>query len=260
MSLQDPELLRQHLETLAREEGEHLDVFLVHLQHAHARVREAAIWGLLEREAVRGCAVLVQLAERDPDEAVRAAAVFVLGQVVSEARLMDEAWRLSPEGLLVGQAEALLRRMLRDETTPSLLRRRALEALATFEDPTIESTIDAWSRATDELMRKSAAFAMGRADIDAFARPLLKLLEDPSRLVRIEAVRSVGEQGLRTGVSRLLAVARGDDAELAKEAILSLTEVGGKQAEGALREISRLRDKERAALAKNALAELEEEE
>lgn len=259
MSLQDPELLRQQLEKLARDEGEHLDVFLAHLQHAHPRVREAAIWGLLERDASRACSTLIQLVERDPDEAVRAAAIFVLGQIVSEARLMDEPWRLSPEGLQVGQAEALLRRLLGDETAPSLLRRRALEALASFDDPVIESTIDAWSRASDELMRKSAAFAMGRAELDAFSRPLLKLLEDPSRLVRIEAVRSVGEQGLRTGVSRLLAIARGDDAELAREAILSLTEVGGKQAESALRELSRLRDKERATLAKNALAELEEE-
>lgn len=252
----DPEALRLALEALADEEADHTETFLAFLTHTHPRVREAAVWGLLSGDLERACQPLITLVEQDSKEEVQAAAVFVLGRFVYEGQMLEDETTSAPLEKLCQQVEALLRRLVREPQQKHLLQRRALETLSFLEDAEIEATIELWSKSPDEFFRKSAAFAMGRANAERFSKHLLKSLEDPSRMVRLESIRSVGEQGLRRGVSRLAAVGKGDDLEMALEAIQALGQVGGKQAETALKDLARLRDKERAAAAKDALAEL----
>lgn len=260
MNEQEADRIRLELEALAEGEGDSTPVFLAHLSHEASKVREAAVWGLLASTLAQAHLALMAAARRDPSEEVRAAAVFVLGHFLYESQLIGLEREEPPLQEVVGQVDAMLHELVTARGVPQLVRRRALETLSFKDSPLIEDTIDMWSRSPDTLLRKSAAFAMGRANIERFARALLKALEDPSPMVRLEAVRSVGDQGLRRGVSRLSMLARGEDQELALEAIKALAQVGGKQALTCLKEISRLRDKSRAQAAKQALADSQGDE
>lgn len=252
----DPEQLRRELEALAEQDEDHTATFLSCLGHEHARVREAAVWGLLTASLQNALEPLLTVVDTDGSLVVRAAAVFVLGRFVFEGQMGDEGEDAAAVAAMAAKVEAFLRSLLSDTSQPPLLQRRALESLSFLEDAEIEAAIEAWTTHSDELFRKSAAFAMGRANPERFSRQLLKALEDPSPMVRLEAIRSVGEQGLRRGVSRLNSLARGEDETLALEAIQALGQVAGKQAEAVLKDLVRSRDKVRAAAAREALAEL----
>lgn len=255
----DPEVLRKELEALAEQDADHSGTFLSALSHTHARVREAAVWGLLSASLEKVYSSLLSVVQSDPALEVRAAAVFVLGRFVYEGQMADEG-EAGEVAAMAAKVESVLRSFLNDSTQPPLLQRRALESLSFLEDGAIEGIIEQWSSHSDELYRKSAAFSMGRANPERFSRQLLKAMEDPSAMVRLEAVRSVGEQGLKKGVSRLNSLARGDDEALAVEAIFALGQVAGKQAEAALKDLLKSKDKVRAGAAREALAELNGED
>lgn len=75
-----------------------------------------------------------------------------------------------------------------------------------------------------------------------FAQPLIRLLEDPSRNVRIEAVRALGSVGssaidsepalYESAANALAELLLGEDATLRREAVTALTRMGWKPAAG----------------------------
>ncbi len=254
-----PEEIIEMLEGLA--EGEEFDTsrVLEFLSHDDPAVREAAVWALWNGELTRIADPLVERVEHDPDALVQSAAVSVLGRFVYEGLMLEESSRGTAEARIVEQVNTYLLEIFHDPQRSELLRRRALESLAFNPTKEILATIEEWAGSPDEMFRKSAAFAMGRVSEARFAALLLKLLDDPSQRVQIEAIRSIGEQGIRKGTPRLLALARDGGGEVAWEAVEALGQVGGTRAIQALQTLSGHDNPELAELAVAVLRDLKGE-
>ncbi len=251
-----PEDIISLLEQLAERAEQETDQILEYLTHEDPAVREAAVWALWNGGLTRIADPLVERVEHDTDTLVQSAAVSVLGRYVYEGLMLDGDPD-SPEARVISHVNTYLRAMFQDPQRSQLLRRRALEALAFNPDDEIMATIEEWAGSSDPLHRKSAAFAMGRVSSNKFSALLLKLLDDPSTRVQTEAIRSVGEQGIRKAVSMLTALARGPDRDVAREAIEALGQVGGGRAAKALRSLVKLDDPELADLAAELLEDLD---
>ncbi len=251
-----PEDIIYQLEQMAERAEEATEEILAYLTHEDPAVREAAVWALWNGRLTRIADPLIERAEHDTDALVRSAAVSVLGRYVYEGLMLEHEERDPTEVEVINRVIRYLRDLFHDSERPKLLRRRALEALAFDPDEEVQSAIEAWARSEDPMLRKSAAFALGRVSGNRQTALLLTLLDDPSPRVQTEAIRSVGEQGIRKATPRLLALARGADRGLAREAIEALSQVGGKRAERALRELTRHTDLELARLAADLLEDL----
>lgn len=260
MSSDDAGALIKHIESLAEEDADHTTPLLGFLEHADPAVREAAAWALWSGKLDAILEPFLRHAESDPDEGVRAASVSILGRFVYEGLMLEPADEEKEIARSIRRVRAWLSELLNDPSRPELLRRRALESLSFDADPELQDMIEEWSRSDDELFRKSAAFAMGRVDSERFSRLLLKSLDDPSQMVQIEAIRSLGELGYKKALPRLTAFTRGPDEELALEAILALGQIGGARAEAALKALKKSSKPKLAEAAKEALEDLEEEE
>lgn len=256
MRHESPENCIQLLNRLAESDGDPTDQALPYFDHEDAAVREAAVWALWNGRLDQMADPLVHRIEHDSDTLVQSAAVSVLGRYVYEGLMLSDEERDSPLGEKIRIVNAYLRSIFDDTNRSELLRRRALESLSFNADKDIEAAIKSWITSDNDLYRKSAAFAMGRASARKFSEYLIAALDDESPRVRTEAIRSIGEQGIRKSVPKLIAVANGDNQELALEAIQALGQVGGTRAESALKVLSRSKDPERAETAREVLDEL----
>lgn len=196
----------------------------VALQDADDQVRAAAIRNLWEDEGRDLVDPFLNFLLRDDSEAVRIAAATALGMYVYLGE-MEEI----PEELTERIEDALFEIFEGDDTLE--VRRRALESIGFSQRP---EAVEAISRAyedSDELMRVSSLFAMGRnLDPDKWGDIVLANLEHTSPQVRFEAARAAGEMQLEDAIPTLGELLNDPDPEVQDISAWSLGEIGGGEA------------------------------
>lgn len=193
-----------------------------------AQVRQAAVTGLWEEVSTDLVGPIVQLLQNDPDEGVRAAAATCLGGYILAGEL-DEL-----DASLAMRAEQALLAVLSNEQEPIEVRRRALESIAYSGEAGVRQLIEDGYYDSDESMRISAVFAMGRS-ADVRWRALVRAeLQSPSAAMRAEAALASGELGAKSAAEDVSALLQDADERVRMAAITALGRIGGPVAQDAL--------------------------
>ncbi len=228
------------------------EVWLWLLEDRSPTVRAAAVEGMWEDVSPRALRRMRELLRSDPDGAVRAGAAMALSRFAHLAAL----------GELEGDHEALLADLLavlRDETQPLEVRRRALESAGYFADsPAVQDEIARAYRSNEQYFRESALVAMGRSMDPRWLPAVERELESGSPALRYEAAHAAGEMAdiARPLLAKVIRLVDESDTEIALSAIWALGEIGGEPARRALERLSRSRDAARSEAAIEALKEL----
>ncbi|MBI5669911.1 MAG: HEAT repeat domain-containing protein [Chloroflexi bacterium] len=189
-----------------------------------AGVREAAIGALWIDESTELMARLLELAQWDESNAVRAAAISELGRflLLGEYGDIPEREATRAQDVIVG--------LLTDEHEELEVRRRALEAIANSSHEIVTEAIEEAYQSDERLMRVSAVFAMGRTNDARWGASILREMSSPDPELRYEAARAAGEVGLTEAVPLLGRLAVDNDRETQEVAVWSLGEIGGREA------------------------------
>jgi HEAT repeat protein len=212
-----------------RVEYDYRTIFTWTLEDADPIIRVLSLEGLWEHEHPQLIPRLKRLLHHDESVDVRAAAALALGRFV----YLGETGDLASE--------------YADETCQSLwdcfhnpsehihVRRRALEGIAASGQPNITRLIENTLNESDQTMRVSALYAMGRNADPRWIPYLLPELSHDDPAIRMEAVRALGELEARPAVSRIIQlIAVETDAEVRLEALAALGQIGGDEARKAL--------------------------
>jgi len=119
------------------------------------------------------------------------------------------------------------------------VRRRALEAVAYSGRPEVAALIHEAYGSSEEKLRVSAVFAMGRSADEQWAPRVMAELESVVPEIRFEAARAAGELELEDAVPALTQMADDSDRQVREAAIWSLSQVGGQDARKALKRLLR---------------------
>lgn len=203
------------------------------LQDEDAQVRAAAVEALWIDESPELMARLIELAQWDEANEVRAAALVALGRFV----LLGEYGEL-PEDQVTKLHEIIIN-LWTDEQEDLNVRRRALEAIANSSHEIVPDAIEEAYHSSERLMKISAVFAMGRSCDERWNDRILREMSGLDAELRYEAARAAGEIGITEAVPLLGRLAMGNDRETQEVAIWSLGEIGGRDA---LRILSALAD------------------
>jgi hypothetical protein len=225
-------------------------LFRVTMGDDDEHVRTASIDGLWEDEGVTLIAPLVHLVRKDGAASSRAAAAASLGRFVllGELEELDERYVQLVHGALL---EAIA-----DGNELLEVRRRAVESIAYWDEPRVRDIIAAAYQETDESMRISAVFAMGRSADPDWSETVRGELHSSNPAMRYEAARACGELGAKAAVPELIALVSDPDREVQFAAVGALGQIGGRQARRVLERCARSADEAMRLTAEDALAEL----
>lgn len=187
-------------------------------------VRAAAIEVLWVDETLELMHRLIHMASGDQSVDVRAAAASALGRFI----LAGELGELPEEETRHAQETVIA--LFNNHNEDVMVRRRALEAISNCGNPMVESAIHQSYNSSDERMRISAVFAMGRTCDSKWEATILKELHSSSAEMQYEAIRAAGELELEKAVPQLGKLVLSDDREVQETAIWSLGEIGGSEA------------------------------
>lgn len=225
--------------------------FAVLLGDEDAEVRRAAVEGLWESEDENIAEQMLAILSDDASPEVRAAAASALGHFAYLAEMEEvrpDIAKRTRQGLLAAI----------EGDNPLEVRRRAVEAVGFISaDADIHHVIDRAYKSSDQEMRTSAVFAMGRNCDERWLPILLREMESDDPQMRFEAARASGEIEDKRAVPRLLRLLVDPDQEVKLAAIQSLGTIGGEQAIHALRYLTESEDPSVAEAAEEALAEAE---
>lgn len=225
-------------------------LFRVAMVDPDGQVRTVAIEGLWEDEEPALVRPLVQVLKNDPVMSARAAAAASLGRFVLLLDLEELDERYS-EVVHRALAEAA------DDPKEDLeVRRRAVESIAYWDDPSVADIIGEAYQSADEPMRVSAIFAMGRSADPSWADTICAELASRNPAMRYEAARAAGELALKEALPELIKLAADRDREVQLAAVAALGQVGGQRARQVLERCLRSTDEALNLAAEDALAEL----
>ena len=214
-------------------------------------VREQATRGLWECEDRVVIRPLVSLLSDDPTAEVRSAAAITLGKFAEIAR---EGKLLERDGSRI--LEALLTVVNRDDEDLEV-RRRAIEAVASFDVPVVEELItEAYHDGATEL-KQSAIFAMGRTSDTQWLPTVLNDIDDENPAIRFEAATACGLLGDETTIPHLLDLIDDEDIQVQTSAVQALGSIGGPLAKRALLQCLKLGDESLGEVAQDALDAVE---
>ena len=226
-------------------------IFRLGLEDEDAEVRTAAIEGLWEDEDVRLVPLLVTALREDEAASVRTSAATSLGRFV----LLGELEKIRPDPKAAA-FEALLATW-RDPGEDTEARRRALESLAYASDEAVVEVIREAYAASEEKVRISAVFAMGRSADNRWARQVQQELFNPNPELRYEAARACGELQISEAVAALEELADDADPEVQEAALWALGQIGGDKARQIVERYCHAKDEAIRTAAEAALDELE---
>lgn len=206
------------------------DIFHACLRDPDEIVRVRAIEGLWEYENHSLIDTFINMLREDRQESVRAAAALALGRFA----LLAELGKLRPDD--GAKVEKALAEVIDDQEEQLGVRRRAVEAIATFSLPEVTEIIQEAYQSDDDEMRVSAIYAMGRNSDPAWLPTLVKELSNPDTEMRFEAAGACGELGEEEAVPHLVRLIHDLDAQVQLSAIAALGKIGGNEAGAALRE------------------------
>lgn len=232
-------------------EYDYRSIFRWTLNDGDARVRARAIAGLWEDEHPRLIPIFQRLLASDPAIEVREAAAVALGRFVYWGELG------TVESPLLEDALQALWDSFHTETEALEVRCRALEGLAASARPGVVRLIENALYSADLEMRVSALYAMGRNADPRWIPYLLPYLDEDEPMLRLEAVRALGELEARQAVRPLIQlIARETDTEVRLAALAALGQIGGPEARRALEAATEWEDEAIAEAAEAALEEL----
>ncbi len=191
------------------------------LTDSDAGVRARAVRLLEECADAKLIPVFVKILGGDSDPAARAEAAAALGQFVELGELEEISERAHRQA-----EDALFNAANLDDSL--LVRRRAVEALGFSARPEVPALIEAAFQRQDPDWVASALFAMGRSNDERWTEPVVRMLLNDNRAVRLAAAEAAGELGLdaaRLPLLRLLE--EEDDADVFRAAVWSLSQIGG---------------------------------
>jgi HEAT repeat protein len=199
-------------------------IYRLGLNDQDPAVRTAAIEGLWEDDDAALITPILKLLT-DPAESVRGAAAGALGRFVYAGELEDiPASKVAPvtkalKAAYANPAEALE------------VRRRALEALGFLGYAEVGDLIRQGYQHTEQPMRLSAVFAMGRsADDEQWGEIVVRELDSRDPEMRFEAARACGELEYVPAVRRLGELLDDVDENVQQAAVWSLGQIGGDKA------------------------------
>lgn len=228
--------------------------FRVLLDDPSPRVRQIAAAGLEPYDDPALIEPLVQVAQGDPSEDVRLAAIETLGSfaMLAEFEMLERKDQMGLRKALMGLAT--------DDSLDGKLRAAALVSAASdSETPRVREVIAGHYQAGDSDLRLGALRAMGRA----YAPEWLAILEgalrssDPDE--RQAAVQSLSQYGDESVVPMLTLVAREDlEMPVRLEAIAALGTQGGRAALHSLNTLREYVSDDEIEAVDAAIAEVEE--
>jgi HEAT repeat protein len=190
-----------------------------------ADVRQAAIEANWCDESLEFLRKLIDLAQHDPIDDVRAQALSALGPFI----LLGEVQNVYERDVRRAQEVAIA--LYRDVDNPLDVRRRALEALGNSSRPEVTELIQDAYDSDDSRLRASAVFAMGRTCDNNWSEIVLDEMYNTDAHLRYEATQAAGEIELSEAVPRLGELLQDEDREVLEMAIWSLGEIGTGEAQ-----------------------------
>lgn len=220
----------------------------------YPKVREIAVSGLWECDDHNLVDPLITLSTDDPSEEVRISAVVALskfGVLAESGKLLHRNGERIKEALLS---------LLEDEQGSVEIRRRALEAVASFNTPRVRELIR-WAYSNPDLkLRISALYAMGRTIDPTWLPTLIKEMGNRDQAMRYEAASACGEMGEEEAVPYLMGLIQDEDHQVQIAAIKALGAIGGTLAKRALRRCVKSDEEALQDAAQEALQQLEVDE
>jgi HEAT repeat protein len=226
-------------------------VFRLGLEDEDAEVRTTAIEGLWEVQDVRLAPRLAAALREDEAVSVRAAAATSLGRFI----LLGELEKIRPKPRAVAYEALLAACQAPDEHAE--VQRRAIESLAYVGDEVVVQTIREAFVASEEKLRISAVFAMGRSADVRWDDHVQQELYSPNPEMRYEAALACGKLQLSEAVSRLEELTDDVDSEVQDGALWALGQIGGDKAREILTRCCRVGSEATQVAAEAALEELE---
>ena len=218
------------------------------------QVREQATRGLLESDDRAIIRPLIGLLKGDPAPKVRAAAAISLSKfadLAQQGKLMSRDEQRIREALLAVIAAA-------EEDAD--VRRRAIEAIGSFDTPETTDIVRAAYASANSAMRQSAIYAMGRSSNSDWLPIALRELGAADPAIRYEAANACGLLGDEATIPYIAALIRDEDIEVQCAAAIALGNIGGPTAKRALRRALDAGDDALTEAAAEALENLEFDE
>ncbi len=217
-------------------------------------VREQATRGLLETDDRMVIRPLVAMLKDDPSTKVRAAAAITLSKfsdMAQQGKLMSRDEDRIREALLAIVANA-------DEDID--VRRRSIEAVASFDTPEITQIVRDAYGSNHPTMQQSAIYAMGRTSNSEWLQIVLSELNSNNPAIRYEAATACGLIGDETTIAHIIELIGDEDIEVQTAAIGALGNIGGSLAKRALIQAIKIGDEALTDTALAALANIEFDE
>jgi HEAT repeat protein len=198
-----------------------------------ADIRQLAISGLWEDDSASLLDELLDVARFDESTDVRAAAIARLGDALEAAQQhnedFDQLMRISE----------YVTQLAGDRTQPSIIQRRAIEALGAVQPTTVTRALiqEAWEHG-DQTVEAGALIAMGRS-YEGHWRPLVRSAlsgDDPE--LRFAAAQALGGVGTTDDIAELAELTQDEDLEVRQAAIIAIGEIGGPGAIRVLRNLA----------------------
>lgn len=225
-------------------------IFRAALADESDEVREHAARGLWDSDDRVVIRPLVDLLANDPAPNVRAAAAMALSKFAVMAQ----------EGKLHSRDSDRIRNILMEvigqDDEDMEVRRRCIEAVASFNTPEIANIVQEAYESIDPRMKQSAIYAMGRTSNSQWLTTVLKETNAPDPAIRYEATNAAGLLGDESTAAHLIALIKDDDTEVQVAAVEALGNVGGALALRALQQALKIGDEAIEEAAKEALENL----
>ena len=255
----EPERRRQIVYRLVEMASDNIEfnfdgIFKNCLKDQDADVRSEAIEGLWENEESSLIDPLINILKQDSSEKAQAAAATAL----SKFALLAEYGELSND--YSSRISHILLTVIGDENKHIEVRRRALEAIAPLSLPEVKRIIAEAHQSSNDRLRVSSIYAMGRSCDLSWLSILLDELTNTDDEIRYEAVGACGELEEEEAVPHLIRLIDDQDRDVQLATIQTLGKIGGTRAKECLQQC--LGDPSEAIhqAAEQALMVLEKEE
>lgn len=229
------ELRRDLLEELGKQADENItfsfeQINRIGLDDANDEVRKQSILNLWESEDPSLVIPIIEKLMDDPSDEVKAAAATALGAFV----LIGETQGL-PDSRLELIENALLE--VHQSTTNKQIQENCLESLGYSSRKEVDQLILSAFESGEESSVRSAILAMGRSANKRWKDYVLKHLQSPSPLLRLESVVAVGELEIKEAISDIIDLVEDVDERTRNASIWSLSQLGGSRAADILAEL-----------------------
>ena len=229
-------------------------IFKYLLKDADENVRALAIEGLWENEEPSRIEQMIALMENDPSEKVQTAAALALGHFTTLAE--HDKIRSAYKSRLV---QALLNTHS-DRSKAIDVRRRSLEAVSPISLPEVKNAIKSAYHGSDDRLKISAVYAMGKSCDLGWLPDLFRELTSPNAELRYEAAGALGDLEEESAVGGLTNLIDDPDIEVRMAAIQALGKIATTQAKATLKHCLESNNEAARDAAEQALAELAEKE